>query len=162
MEYTPQSEKDIRSKMVLTPGIYDFEVVKAIEKQSKNGNDMIELTVRVFPADDTAPRLVRDWLVAGSGLGELKINRFCHATGLQDDYFAGRFNALSCEGATGKLRTTITSDEKYGDQCSIRDYLVEKKSEAAPAKQSAKQPAKPKAEPSYEEQLAAAGDDIPF
>ncbi len=123
MQYTPREEKEIRSNMLLSPGEYDFEIVSATEKTSKAGNDMIELQVRVFPGDDSSPRLLKDWLVAGSDLGELKINRFAHATGLQDEYFAGNFTGLTCEGATGKLRITVQSSAQYGDQNSVRDYV---------------------------------------
>lgn len=124
MEYTPQKESDIRSNMLLQPGVYDFEVAGATEKTSKAGNDMIEMQVRVFPGDDSSPRLLRDWLVAGSDLGELKINRFAHAVGVEDQYFAGQFSALSCEGAAGKCKVIVTSSAQYGDQNQIRDYVV--------------------------------------
>lgn len=123
MQYNPRDEREIRTNMLLSPGEYDFEVIGAIEKVSKNNNDMIELQVRVFPHDDSSPRLLRDWLVAGSDLGELKINRFAHATGLQDMYFDGSLNSLACEGVAGKLRLTITSSEQWGEQNSIKDYL---------------------------------------
>lgn len=167
MEYTPQAEREIRNAMVLPPGIYDFEIAKAVEKTSKAGNDMIELTVRVFPADGGAPRLVRDWLVGGASLGELKINRFCHATGLEGTYFNGKFGADVCEGAAGKCKTTVAPSEKYGEQCSIKDYLpvsstTPEEAPAAAQKESAKASAKKKAEPTYEDKLAAANDDIPF
>ncbi len=124
MDYNPKQERDIRNEMMMAPGEYDFEVVDAKEKTSKAGNDMIELSIRVFPTDGGSPRLMRDWLVGGSTLGELKINRFCHATGIQDVYFSGGLSALSCVGVGGKCRLTITSSADYGDQNGIKDYIV--------------------------------------
>lgn len=123
MEYNPRQEKEIRSNMTLPPGVYDFEIEGATEKVSKKGNDMIELSVRIFPHDGSSPRLIRDWLVAGSDLGELKINRFCHSTGIQDAYFAGELTGFTCQGVSGKCRLTVTADEKYGDQNQVKDYM---------------------------------------
>lgn len=171
MDYKPRTEREIKDSMVLSPGEYDFEIETAVEKTSKKGNDMIEMQVRIFCPDGTT-RLLRDWLVAGGDLGELKINHFVHATGLQDCYFAGNFSALDCEGACGRLRLTITSSEQYGDQNSVKDYIVAKtpddemaaeaeKPQGVPAKQTKR--AKKAADANA--QLQEAGyenDDAPF
>ncbi len=138
MDYTPQTEREIRDSMIMAPGEYDFEVVTAKDTVSKNsGNEMIAMSVRVFPTDGSSPRLINDYLVPGSKLGELKMNRFCHATGLQDIYFAGDLNGLACEGAAGKLRLTVSSSAQYGDSNSVKDYIVpnagDEYSQAAPS-----------------------------
>jgi hypothetical protein len=123
MEYQPRREDELRSAMCLTPGDYDFEVVSAMEKVSKSGNEMIEMQLRVF-CEDGSTRLIRDWLVPGSDLGDLKLNRFAHATGLEDLYFEGGLSGLACVGASGKVRLTIQADPKYGDQSRVKDYVV--------------------------------------
>lgn len=166
--------------MVLTPGEYDFEIVKGEDTTSKtSGNEMIKLSVRVFPHDDSSPRLINDYLVPGSSLGELKINRFCHAVGLEAEYFAGELTGYACEGAAGKLRLTIQSSEKYGDQNSVKDYIVPAldgdessqvppKATGVPATQTKRAMEKAHEgnealqEAGYEQELANGGDGIPF
>lgn len=180
MEYSPQSEREIRNQMVLPPGEYDFEIVSGKDTVSKtSGNEMIALSVRVFPHDASSPRLINDYLVPGSSLGELKINRFCHAVGLEDVYFAGDLTGVACEGAAGRLKLTIQSSERYGDQNSVRDYIVpmegDESSQAAPAEaigvpaQQTKRAMKKTHEANealqedgFEKQLATNNDDIPF
>lgn len=122
MDYTPKTEKDLRENMLLPPGLYNFEVVEALEKQSKKGNDMIELNLRIF-VDDGTTRLLKDWLVPGSDLGDLKLNRFAHATGLEQMYFSSDLTALACVGAVGEVRVTIEGNDDYGDQNRIKDYV---------------------------------------
>ncbi len=159
MEFEPKTEREIRDAMVLTPGVYDFEVIKAEEKTSKKGNAMIELTLNIFP-DDGKPRIVRDWLL---GSMELKLNRFCRATGLEQVYNEGAITAFACEGVGGKVKLTVDSDPNYGDRNGVKDYIPaaavvgELKADTAPEIPTKKTDAK-----KLEEQLAAAGDDIPF
>lgn len=162
MRTNPRSEREIKSDMVLPPGEYDFEVASAAEKTSKNGNEMIELSLRVFPRDGSGARLVRDWLVSGTPMGDLKINRFCHCTGLQDAYFADELSAMLCEGQAGTLKLTITGSEQYGDQNQVKDYIVvvpEQLNQDDPG------PPLPKGVPTAQTQRAnsvASNDDIPF
>lgn len=172
MQYTPRQDREIRDAMCLKPGIYDFEVAEATEKVSKKGNDMIELKLRVFGPDGST-RFVTDWLVPGGDMGDLKLNRFAHTTGLQDAYFAGELNGFNCTGATGKVRTTIQADETFGDQVRVKDYVVESDDDAvqhAPPDDYNQEP--PRGVPAsqtkrsltdkYEDVVKAGGDDIPF
>ena len=174
MEYQPRQDREIRDAMCLQPGIYDFEVAEAAEKVSKKGNDMIELKLRVFTPDGST-RFVNDWLVPGSDMGDLKLNRFAHATGLQDAYFAGELNGFNCTGATGKVKTTIQTDETFGDQVHVKNYVVpsevvyEEVQHTPPDdyNQDVPQDVPPKQTKraltdKYEDALKAGGDDIPF
>jgi hypothetical protein len=173
MEYQPRQDREIRESMVLTPGEYDFEVVEAVEKVSKAGNDMIELKLRIFVPDGST-RLLNDWLVPGSDLGDLKLNRFAHATGLQDAYFAGELSSLNCTGAAGKVRLTVQADEKYGDQSRVKDYVVPTQTDdvvqhAPPDDYNQDVPrgvppqqTKRALVDKYEDALKAGGDDVPF
>jgi len=162
MKYSPSTEKELRSAMVMDPGIYSFEVISAKDATSKKGNDMIELTLRVFPNDpDSGPRIIKDWLVAGSPLGELKINNFCHCVGIQDAYFAGEFSAFQCEGQAGSLRLTIQASEQYGDQNSVKAYVVPKADQSEPVNGQAKAAADLTTK-DLAEALASADKDIPF
>lgn len=171
MQFNPQDERELRGAMLLTPGEYDFEVVKGKDAISKSsGNEMIALTLRVFPNDDGSPRLINDYLVPGSSMGELKINRFCHAVGLQDVYFSGELTGIACEGAAGRCKITVRASEEYGDQNSVKDYIVPVADEYAqdvpvePAPKATKAKPKKKAEPLADDLAAAAvaDPDIPF
>ena len=81
MDFQPQTEKEIRSAFVLEKGEYNFEVSQAERKQSKSGNEMIELSLTVCPSGDGPPRNIRDWLL-GTPTMMYKLRRFCYATGL--------------------------------------------------------------------------------
>lgn len=124
MKYQPREERDIRSALVVPAGEYDFEVVDAEEKVSKKGNDMIEMQLKVFI--DVEEVRVKDWLVPGTDLGDLKLNQFAHATGLQDIYFNSGLTAYSCVGACGRLRLGITSSAEYGTQNAVKSYVSQR------------------------------------
>lgn len=129
MQFTPKSERQIRDALLLPPGEYDFEVVKAEDKVSKtSGNEMIELQLRIFH-EDGSPRMVRDYLVSSM---ELKLNRFCRAVGLSEAYQDGNLTAYACEGVSGRCKLTIQANEQYGDQNSVKDYLVAKDEAESP------------------------------
>lgn len=170
MQFNPQDERELKGAMLLTPGEYDFEVAKAKDAISKSsGNEMIALTLRVFPNDDGNPRLINDYLVPGSTMGELKINRFCHAVGLQDVYFSGELTGIACEGVAGRCKLTIQFSEEYGDKNTVRDYIVPVADEYAqdvPTEPvpKAKSKAKKKSEPLQDDlaSAAVADPDIPF
>lgn len=158
MEFQPKTEREIRDAMVLPAGTYDFEVTKAEEATSKKGNPMIALTLNVFPADGTSPRQIRDWLV---GSMELKLNRFCRATGLEEAYNAGELNAFACDGVSGKAKVGIEPSAEYGDRNTVKDYVPALETPAAKTAPAA--PAAKKPDPTqYEQELVAKGDEIPF
>lgn len=129
MKTNPRSERDIRDEMVLPAGEYDFEVESACDKTSQKGNEMIELTLCVF-AEDGSTRKVRDWLLTSM---ELKLNRFCYATGLQDAYIADELTSFTCQGATGKVKLGIEDSDEYGKQNRVKDYIVPKPADSEPA-----------------------------
>lgn len=171
MQFNPQDERELRGAMLLTPGEYEFEVVKGKDAISKSsGNEMIALTLRVFPNDDGSPRLINDYLVPGSSMGELKINRFCHAVGLQDVYFSGELTGIACDGAAGRCKLTIQVSEEYGDKNTVRDYIVpvadvdEYAQDVPEPPKATKAKSKKKAEPLADDlaSAAVADPDIPF
>lgn len=146
--------------MMLAAGEYDFEIVKAEEKTSQKGNAMIVVDLKVFPTDGTAPRFVRDYLVSSM---ELKLNRFCRCVGLEDAYNEGAVTAFACEGVAGRVKLGCESSTEYGDKNVVKDYVVPKAGEAATAPAAKASPDSKTAKAvEFEDQLAAAGDDIPF
>jgi hypothetical protein len=134
MQFTPQSEDDLRNAMLLPDGIYDFEVVEAKDGQSKKGSDMITLNLKLFAPDGSTPYL-RDWLVnTDHALCQMKIRHFCRSTNKMSEYEAGTLDAMVCEGATGKCKVKSQESDGYGLQNTIADYTYEKEeSPDAPA-----------------------------
>lgn len=156
MQFDPQNEKDIRAKMVLPAGDYDFEVAEATDTTSKKGNEMIALKLRVF-CPDGSTRQISDWLLPTM---ELKLNRFCHATGLQDAYFAGAIDAYACLNVAGRCKLIVQEQEGYGVQNSVKDYLPA----TTPQGPQEEAPAKPAGVPTKQTKraMAAAKADSPI
>jgi hypothetical protein len=167
MQFEPRTEQELREARNLPNGVYDCEVADAKEGPSKAGNDMITLSLRVFPNDGGSPRLLRDWLVC---FQELKINRFCRAMGLEDAYNNGTLTAFSCIGAAGKCRVKTESSEEFGEQNKIADYIpaevaeFQREQEPTPVPKKTKAAKKPKDVESEWEAVAAKtpDEDIPF
>ncbi len=69
-----------------------------------------------------------------------KLRHAAEAFGLLDEYEAGGFDAIDCEGKTGKCKVKIDKSEGYPDKNGIADYVapvtvgsVEKKTQRAQA-----------------------------
>jgi hypothetical protein len=108
---------------VLAAGIYDGEVVKAEEKTSKKGNDMIALTIKVFHQDQSV--LVNDWLVS---MDEMipKIFSFCSSAGIEAEYHSGELTAELCVGLAVKVKLAIEASTEFGDKNVVKGYVTEK------------------------------------
>ena len=145
MNFTPKTEKEIEEANLLPPGTYDFEIVDALDKTSKAGNEMIELNLRVFDSEGSS-RYVRDWLMESI---PAKLRHVAYACGLGDKYEAGSLVAQDFLDRTGQVKLVVKKDKtgQYSDQNSVRDYLI--------AAGSASPQVKPQV-PDLEE------DDIPF
>lgn len=161
MRFTPKSEDELNP--LIPAGVYDAEVVKAEEKQSKAGNDMIALTLRVYLADGNTA-LVNDWLMEKV---QYKLLNFCNATGLRAVYDSGELQADHCLGKSLKVKLTIKTDEVHGEQNSVKDYVCEKPKPASsgviPGAPRAKPGAAPYADPNAVGVAAGPTDDeIPF
>ena len=87
------------------PGTYYYTVVNAEEKRSKQGNDMMELTLAV----DTpmGGMTIKDYLVATPG-GLWKAKAFCGAVGL--DFEAGELTPQQCLHKSGQA--TLDFDKR--------------------------------------------------
>ncbi len=156
MKFTPQTEEQIALEGLIKKGDYNFEVIKAEEKPSKNtGRPMIQLTVKIFP-DDGADRILTDYLTEGMAF---KVRHFCAATNQMQEYEAGTLGSDECVGKTGRCKVGIETDPtgQYQPKNKISDYLADPK--AAPAASASRPPStasKPSAAPALE------NDDIPF
>ena len=92
MAYTPKTEDQLAKEGLMPNGVYDAEVVETSDKQSKKGNDMFTLKLRVFN-DDGSSRFIYDYIVMGTNFGERKLRHAADACGLIDTYNAGSLTA---------------------------------------------------------------------
>lgn len=121
MKVTPISEADARAAGLWKRGLYDFEVLTAIETLSKAGNDMIELELRVFTTEGKG-RVFKDWLVSSDGVA-YKVRHFASAAGLLPQYEKGELRAADCVGKTGRCQIGIEKGkDPYPDKNKINDY----------------------------------------
>jgi hypothetical protein len=129
MKFTPKSDKEISEERLLPEGTYGFEISGGVDKQSKAGNDMIELTVRVFKPDGTF-LLVTDYLMEAI---LYKVSHAAKACGLEDKYNAGTLLGEDFIGKTGELKLGIQKDKngQYPDKNVIKDYVVPKDGKSA-------------------------------
>lgn len=128
MKFAPKSEKEIAEENLIKPGIYDFEIVDALEKVSKSGNEMIELKLNVFDGD--APRIVMDYLLESMAF---KLRHAADACGLLPNYEGGSLLADDFKGRSGKLKIKIDKDKsgQYADKNGVADY-VKREADAVP------------------------------
>lgn len=127
MEFQPKEEKDLKNFDLLPDNsIYDFDVLKAIEKKSKQGNDMIEINIGLYVTESIGPRIF-DYLLPSM---EAKLRHFCDTVGLLREYESGRLNAEMCDGRSGKVKIGIQkgkpkpgTDGNYPDKNVVKDYV---------------------------------------
>jgi hypothetical protein len=135
----------------LPEGIYDFMVVDATNKQSQNGNEMIELQLVVKGSDGQEHR-VYDRLVFTPG-STWKIDHFRTASG--ETLVKGQsveFNDTDCLDRSGKCALIIDTYEGR-ERNKVDDYVAPVATNNSHAQQTDKtqNPASPPAD-----------DDIPF
>ena len=126
MKFQPVTEQELSAANLLPEGEYDFEIIEAVEKLSKAGNDMVHLKLRVFVGDST--RIVDDYLTP---LISFKIRHLADALGMLDQYAKGELKPEDLEGKSGKLKLIIqkSKDPKYSDRNAVKDYVCKSKSE---------------------------------
>lgn len=131
MKFTPKTQKELDDDAMMPEGIYPFVISGAEDKQSKAGNEMMELTVRVFKEDGTF-NLVSDYLL------EKLMYKLLHCTeacGLTKEFESGELTAEDFIGKEGMLKLGI--QDAQGDfpaRNTIKDYLAPEKVEAEPVK----------------------------
>jgi hypothetical protein len=153
------TEEEIQALNLVDEGIYDFEVVKATQKTSKSGNQMIELQLAIWD-DKGKNHIVFDYLVSITSM-IYKIKHFCDTVGLTAEYQSGNFDVMQCEGRRGKVHIIVQAGQPnpnggmYSDKNAVRDYVIDDKGNVKIDLSGKKSP-EPKDEPSLVD------DDIPF
>lgn len=133
MKFNPKTEKEIQeANLIPEKTICPVKILNAIDKTSAAGNEMIELTVRVFHGDKSFQ--VLDWIMPKV---EFKFFHFCAYMGLSKQYETGTLTAADCKDREGYAKIGIQSDKtgQYPDRNNIMDYVrmpVGKPGSAAP------------------------------
>lgn len=121
MQFQPKTEKQIQEERVAPEGEYDFEVMAAEEKLSKNGNNMIEVVLNVYRADGSKFALT-DFLLATDKMA-WKLRHFCESCGILDLYEKGELQAFHCRGLAGRAKLIQQDSTDYGLQNRVKDYV---------------------------------------
>ena len=123
MNFQPKTEKECAPPL-LPAGVYAFEIITAVDKISKNNNEMIELKVRLFsPEDGEACRVIFDYLMASLAY---KLRHCAYAVGVGPKYESGTLTAEDFNMCSGKCLVGIQKDKEgqYPDKNIIKDYLT--------------------------------------
>jgi len=121
MNFAAKTEKQLKEELLIPAGTYPFEVMTAEDKKSKKGNDMIELTLRIFMPDGRS-RQLKDWVMEKMAF---KLFHFCAYTGLSLKYEHGTLTANDCVGRSGYVEIEIQEDKakQYPDRNAVGDYV---------------------------------------
>jgi hypothetical protein len=126
MKTTPRSDADAQKasrRTLLRSGSYDAMFREAVEKESRRGNEMIEVSVVVYDGEG-GEREFRDFLT-NTALGAAKLRHACEAVGAAvgalAKYEAGEITAADF---TGNVRVKIGTEKRRGwpDRNVIEDY----------------------------------------
>lgn len=124
----PLSQDELKQGDLMENGIYDFQVIKATEKISKSGNEMIELQLKVWESNGRE-RFIFDYLLEQL---EYKIGHFAECVGLYPKYQDGMLSAHDCEGKSGQCKIYIQKGKDgYSDKNAIADYILDSDAQAA-------------------------------
>jgi hypothetical protein len=122
MQFRPRTEKELAESRLMAKGVYDFEIVDALERTSKSsGKPMIELKVKVTRPDGTA-RFITDYLLEQRAE---KLRHAAAACGVLDRYEEGSLSNSDFHQKRGKLKLGVEKDKTrtYPDKNVVIDYL---------------------------------------
>jgi hypothetical protein len=138
VKFTPKTDEQIAEESEFAPwreGVYDFEITAGKDKISKAGNEMIELTIKVYDEEGRS-RTVFDYLLESVAY---KLKNAARACGVDHLYEGGTLEGSDFEGRTGKLKLGIKPAQNgYPANNSVKDYVVDKSANRAAPKQSVK------------------------
>lgn len=121
MKVVPISEKDAAEAGLRKRGLYDFEVLEAKERISKNDNPMIEMKVKLYDSEGRSFNLF-DYLVE-SAATRYKVRHYASATGQLPQYEKGELRAEDQPGKTGRCQIGIQpAKAAYPAKNTISDY----------------------------------------
>ena len=122
MKFQPKSQEELAVANLFPAGKYPFEVIKAEDKISKSGNEMLALQLKLY-GEGEKTTLVFEYLLASN---EHRLNQFCLAAGLQGKYESGELEALDCEGRGGWVCIKIQPAKDGYEPKNVVSYYCEK------------------------------------
>jgi hypothetical protein len=122
MNFKPLSKEDEIASQLFPKGTYKFEILQGCDKESRAGNAMVELTVKVTDANGSS-RIVKDYLLEQ---WPVKLRHAAEACGLMEKYEVGELAGPDFIGKTGKLTLIVQKDKakKFPDKNAVLDYVV--------------------------------------
>ena len=119
MKFTPMTKEEMELANLLEPGVYGFEVLAALDKISKAGNEMIEVKLNVFGESREAH--VYDYLMEKMAF---KLRHFAECCGLMADYESGVLDAHRCNGKVGYCKIAVDpGNGDFGPKNVVKDYV---------------------------------------
>lgn len=138
MRFTPVTEEAAQQSArgyLLKPGECEFEVKRAEEQVSNQGNPMMKLTLDVWDADGKKAT-VFDYLLDAI---PHKARHFAYSVGLGHVYESGDdMPAEVCEGKGGRLIIRNKQQAGYDPKNEVADYVVSEKAKTTTGYQRAK------------------------
>jgi hypothetical protein len=123
MQFNPMSEQEIKEINLMEVGVYQFQVMSAVEKKSKNGNSMIDLIIKIWDKKGRV-RTVFDNLVDHEAF-HFKIRNFAICTGQLNKYESGIIAAQDCLDKSGYLRLGVQKQNgNYAAKNIVQDYML--------------------------------------
>ena len=120
MDFQPRTEKEVEEAALAPAGDYDFEVLKAEDTTSSNGNSMISITIGLY-RDGSIKNRVFDYLLSAM---EAKLRHFCDTAGLLSKYEKGTLEAADCAGRAGRAKIVIDPAKgEYRAKNIVKDYI---------------------------------------
>jgi hypothetical protein len=128
MNFKPKLDKESNKEFIsklLPEDEYPFEVADAEETVSKNGNEMIKLTLCLWDKEGKE-HVIFDYLLEAMAF---KLRKFAAITGLMRNYETGKIDAKECLHKCGKVKLIIQKGKPnpeggfYPDRNSVKEYF---------------------------------------
>lgn len=150
MRVEPKTAKEVDEMGLLPAAIYDFIIAEADDTQSKAGNDMAVIKLKIEDENGREHKIV-DYLVSIDSMA-YKIRHFAESVGLLAEYEKGDMPADFMLGRTGRCKLVVQPAKgEYRAKNTVADYIVDKTAATG-------NPAKPQANFDRSE----LDDEIPF
>lgn len=121
MDFNPADAAGPSSSTPLPEGVYTLVVREAEERQSQRGNDMIALVLE-YEQDGTRGS-INEYLVS-TPQAVFKIEQFCRAAGLVDQFQSGTLLPGDCLGKEVRAQVVIEAGtDSWPDRNKVGEFL---------------------------------------
>lgn len=114
--------KKASERRLLKVGWYPALIREAVERESRRGNEMIEVLVVVTDPGGNGDREFRDYLSGTAGLGAAKLRHACEAIGCLDRYESGAISQDDFPGKAVRVKLDIERRRGYEPRNVLVDY----------------------------------------